>query len=188
MSGVHAVIVAAWACFLAYWLISARGVKKTVHRKRSWASGLWIALVGVGVGALAQAPGLAPFLQRRWFPRSFAVDAIAIALCVAGFAFAIVARAYLGSNWSAQPALKEGHELVTSGPYRYVRHPIYTGILLALLGSVLPASAIFAAIWVAALVTFLVRIRIEEALMTRQFPDQYPDYKQRTKRLIPFVW
>jgi protein-S-isoprenylcysteine O-methyltransferase Ste14 len=188
MSGVHAVIVTAWACFLAYWLISARSVKKTAHRKRSWASGLGIALVGVGVGVLAQAPGLAPFLQRSWFPRSFALDAIAIALCIAGLAFAIVARAYLGSNWSSQPALKEGHELVTSGPYRYVRHPIYTGILLALLGTVLPMSAIFAAIWIAALVTFLVRIRIEEALMTRQFPDQYPYYKRRTKRLIPFLW
>lgn len=188
MSNVQIVIATTWACFLAYWLISAQSAKKTVRRKGNWTSGLVIALVAVGVEALARLPGLAPLLHRRLFPRSFAVDAIAIALCVAGIALAIVARAYLGNNWSGQPALKEGHELVTSGPYHYVRHPIYTGVLLALLGSLIPASAVYIVVWIAALVIFLVRIRIEEALMTQQFPDQYPYYKKWTKRLIPFMW
>lgn len=188
MSAVQAVFMTAWAGFLAYWVISARHLKKTVRRRGSWTSGFVIALVGVGIGVLARIPGLAPLLHSRWFPDSVALDAIAIALCVGGLALAIVARAYLGSNWSAQPSVKEGHELVTSGPYHYVRHPIYTGILLAMLGSVLLVSTIFAVVWITALVIFLVRIRIEEALMTQQFPDQYPRYKKQTKRLIPFVW
>jgi len=110
-------------------------------------------------------------------------------LCICGIAFAIWARRHLGSNWSSHPALKEGHELVISGPYRIVRHPIYTGMLTAALGSVMDThKAIWLYFTVVMTATFVYRIHVEEAIMVRTFPDSYPDYKARTSALIPFIW
>jgi protein-S-isoprenylcysteine O-methyltransferase len=115
------------------------------------------------------------------------LPAIGSMLCVAGIALAIWARLHLGRNWSPAPALKEGHELVTSGPYRLVRHPIYTGILTALLGSSLVSiAALIALVVVGAM--FIWRVGAEEKLMMQQFPNEYPQYKRNTRALIPYVW
>ncbi len=116
------------------------------------------------------------------------VQALGAVLCVAGIAFAIWARWHLGRNWSATPSIKEGHELVASGPYRFVRHPIYTGIILALLGSALTNSVIWVAFFIIFTINFIARIPIEERYMLQLFPGEYPEYKKRTKALIPFVW
>jgi protein-S-isoprenylcysteine O-methyltransferase len=95
----------------------------------------------------------------------------------------------LGSNWSARPTIKQDHTLVRSGPYRLVRHPIYTGILLALLGTAIYMGEIRALIGtVAALIAFKVKSLLEETFMTEQFGAEYTKYKQQVKALIPFVW
>ncbi|MGH7073554.1 MAG: methyltransferase family protein [Stellaceae bacterium] len=118
-----------------------------------------------------------------------AVPAIGIlgdVLCALGIAVAIWARLSLGRNWGMPMTLKENPELVTRGPYAYVRHPIYSGILLGVLGSSLVILA-----WIAALIVlsgyFVYSAKKEERLMRAQFPDRYPAYMRRTKMLIPFV-
>ncbi|HEX6808031.1 MAG TPA: isoprenylcysteine carboxylmethyltransferase family protein, partial [Gemmatimonadaceae bacterium] len=86
------------------------------------------------------------------------------------------------------PAMKEGHELVTSGPYAFVRHPIYSGIILAALGTALTGTVFGAIVFVAATAVLISRVGREEQIMLELFPGVYPSYQSRTKRLIPFLW
>lgn len=176
-------IIAIWLVLIAYWLISARGVKKSKVRERSrWG---WSR---VPAGMLIYACSRSRYLQFRLVPRNAMGDAAAIALCATGVAIAIWSRRRLGTNWSTVPSIKEGHELVTSGPYRFVRHPIYSGILLALLGTALASGVAW---WIALALlcpVFAYRIKAEERLMLTQFPSEYAEYRAGTNALIPFVW
>ncbi len=115
---------------------------------------------------------------------------LGLALDLAGDAFAVWARLELGRNWSGMAAtVQEGHELVQTGPYALVRHPIYTGILLALLGTVLTDATVAGLAGLAAVTAAIaVRIHIEEGLMSQKFGAAHEAYRQRTKKLIPFVW
>ncbi len=83
---------------------------------------------------------------------------------------------------------KENPELVTAGPYRFVRHPIYTGMLLASFGSAFVAGTIWWIIFIVSGVYFIYSHTKEELLMTKEFPQAYPEYMKRTKALIPFIW
>lgn len=107
-------------------------------------------------------------------------------ICVAGVAFAIWARVTLGKNWGMPMTLHENPELVTSGPYRYVRHPIYTGLSAMLIGTSLayPLAALPCALMIAYSVVSALR---EERDMEKQFPEAYPEYKKRSKMLVPFL-
>ena len=110
------------------------------------------------------------------------------ALCaVLGVAFAVWARVYLASNWGMPMTLRENPKLVTTGPYRYVRHPIYTGVILALFGSTVVSGTWWALIFIASVFYFTVSAFQEERDLVEKFPDTYPAYKARTKMLIPFV-
>jgi protein-S-isoprenylcysteine O-methyltransferase Ste14 len=100
----------------------------------------------------------------------------------------VSARQHLGRNWSQTVSAKEGHELVTSGPYRYVRHPMYAGGLIAAIGSAIVCGGAFVFLLILLDVIFLWRVGAEDKLMEQQFPNEYPDYKKRTKALIPFIW
>ncbi|HEX8994105.1 MAG TPA: isoprenylcysteine carboxylmethyltransferase family protein, partial [Candidatus Paceibacterota bacterium] len=120
-------------------------------------------------------------------PWSAPLAVFGVLLCVFGIGYAIWARWHLGKNWSPAPALKEKHELVTSGPYRYVRHPIYTGTLIAALGSGI-ADPYWFFMFALMLVMFVRRVFVEERLMMQEFPEQYPQYKKHTWALIPWVW
>jgi protein-S-isoprenylcysteine O-methyltransferase Ste14 len=115
------------------------------------------------------------------------LGAIGAALVLLGVALAIFARVYLGRNWGMPMSRKAEPELVTGGPYAYVRHPIYTGIILAMLGSAIGESIIWALPLVLFAPYFIYSARREEELMREQFPGQYPDYMQRTKMIVPFV-
>jgi protein-S-isoprenylcysteine O-methyltransferase Ste14 len=114
------------------------------------------------------------------------IAATGAAICVIGLAFAIWARVTLGRNWGMPMTLHESPQLVTSGPYAFVRHPIYTGILLMMIGTslVYPFAAITSTIM---LVYFLFSARREERDMEQRFPDTYPGYKKRSKMLVPFL-
>jgi protein-S-isoprenylcysteine O-methyltransferase Ste14 len=122
------------------------------------------------------------------FPRSTATDALGIALCATGIGIAIWARWYLGRNWSVRPSLKEDHDLVTGGPYRFVRHPIYTGLILALLGTAIVTGLTSWIVLVLLTAVFVARIPVEERIMMKAFPDAYPAYRGRTHALIPAIW
>jgi len=109
-------------------------------------------------------------------------------LTAIGIGFAIWARVNLGRNWSSRPTVKEQHELVTTGPYAYVRHPIYSGIMLAALGTALVTSIFGIGMLIFISIFFALRMNKEEKIMLELFPEQYPEYQKQTKRLVPFVW
>ncbi len=113
---------------------------------------------------------------------------LGVVLCVAGLGFSVWARRHLGRNWGVPMSLKEGHELVTTGPYALVRHPIYTGILFALFGTVLAGGMLALLFFVFFCPYFLYAMWTEDRLMTGQFPGEYAEYKRRTKLVIPWVW
>jgi protein-S-isoprenylcysteine O-methyltransferase Ste14 len=184
----RSVVAIAWLMFLAYWWISAIGVKKNVRRRSlRWEIGCRVVLVAAII-ALARQPASRAFFQRRASVPVNSMEGVAgLLLCIAGFGLAVWARRHLGRNWGMPMTLKEGHELVTTGPYRYVRHPIYTGMLLALVGSAFVTGRAGLVIIAAMAIYCFYSARTEELLMLRQFPEQYARYKARTKAIIPFV-
>jgi protein-S-isoprenylcysteine O-methyltransferase Ste14 len=181
----HLVDLLIWATFIVYWAVSAIGVKKNI-KGNAWARSFGTRILAVIVIIfILQATSLGQLLDVQF---GFGMQVAGIILCATGVAFAIWARRHLGRDWSGTPSIKEGHELVTSGPYRSVRHPIYTGMILALFGSGLVNGVLWIIIFAIFMVVFLMRIPIEEGYMIQLFPDQYPEYKKRTKALIPFMW
>ncbi|MGH9404555.1 MAG: methyltransferase family protein [Terriglobia bacterium] len=174
-----------WAAFVILWVVSALAVKKNAYQRASWWRWGWLRVLLILVCFVV-------LPQTRYFRHAllFASPAVRMAgfiICVAGVAFAIWARLTLGANWSAVPSIKHGHELVVAGPYCFVRHPIYGGILIALLGSALAAGAVWLILVVLAAAMFALRIPREERLMMQQFPNEYPGYARRTKALIPYA-
>ena len=172
-----------WLILIAYLIVAAIGVKQDTQEHLSQSFGLLFAIV-----AAFLLPYLPIFQFLNFAPVNPVVSSIGVILCAAGMAFLVWARQHLGRNWSQTVSTKEGQELVTSGPYRYVRHPMYTGGLIACIGSAIVAGGAWIFLLVILGAIFLWRVGAEDRLMAQQFPTEYPDYKKRTKALIPFVW
>jgi protein-S-isoprenylcysteine O-methyltransferase Ste14 len=176
-----------WAAWALIWLLASRRVKKTSRREdpasRFWNTApLWLAAL------LLSAQRIWPdVLIRRLVPWALPLTLIGIALLLAGLGFAIWARYHIGSNWSGVVTVKQDHALVRSGPYGLVRHPIYTGLLLAIGGTAM-TRANAAAIVAVLLVLFAVlrRVAVEEKWMTETFGAAYDDYRASTPALVPF--
>jgi protein-S-isoprenylcysteine O-methyltransferase Ste14 len=191
------IILLSWAAFLLVRGVTALFVKRDVRGggyaaawQRFWLLRLAVAVLIVFVAVrLARHTGSsgAVFFRGIFTPPP-ALGWIAATFTAIGIGFAIWARVSIGRNWSPRPAVKEHHELVTTGPYTYVRHPIYTGILLATLGSALLGTLFGIVMFIVVSITFALRIGKEEQLMLQLFPRHYPEYQKRTKRLVPFVW
>ena len=182
------IIPALWLGWLVYWLGAALNVKLTRWRE-SLLSRL-IYLVPTAVGVLLLAAPSRPFslLNARFLPPGALVPALGAALVAAGLVLAVWARRHLGGNWSATVTLKEGHTLVRSGPYAAIRHPIYAGLLVGILGTALAIGEWRGiAALVIVLLTFLHKIRLEERRMRESFPD-YEAYRRKTAALVPFVY
>jgi protein-S-isoprenylcysteine O-methyltransferase Ste14 len=181
-------IIACWAAFGIYWVAAAASPRKPTAERQDWRSRIWYLLLLVLAFALLF--GLVPVdpLTRRIALPTPATDILAALLCAGGLALAIWARRAIGRNWSGLVTLKRGHELVTGGPYRYVRHPIYSAILAMFLATALAIGQLGGFLgFVLCLASFWIKLKQEEALMLRQFPDDYATYRARVKALIPFV-
>ncbi len=176
-----------WIVLMAYWLLAARSAKGTLRPAPRWSGpGARIALVAVvvAIAGLLHAHGRGqPILGER----SAALEVLGMLLCATGVALAIWARVHIGRNWGMPMSLREGHELVTSGPYARVRHPIYSGVLLTMLGSALAVDAGWLVAFAVFGAYFYASARTEERDLCAQFPAAYPEYRRCTKRLIPFV-
>jgi protein-S-isoprenylcysteine O-methyltransferase Ste14 len=143
-------------------------------------------LLYVAGGALIfLTPALGP-LDERFVPAVVEVGAAGWALTVLGMLFAVCARVTLGRNWNARVVIRQGHELIAVGPYALVRHPIYTGLLVALAGSALYDGCWRALVGLACFALgFWLKARNEEKLMEDEFGDQYRAYRARVPMLIP---
>jgi protein-S-isoprenylcysteine O-methyltransferase Ste14 len=175
-----------WLVFVVFWLLAALNVKRTTERW-SPATGFGYFVVSVLIfNLLVRTQVLGRTLL---IPHGPVPSWLAIVAAAAGLGITLWARVVLGRNWSGSITHKEGHELVEGGPYRFVRHPIYTGMLLMIVGTASARGTWDAA---AALVLFTVvhiwKLQREEELMTRHFPETYPAYRARTKALIPFLY
>jgi protein-S-isoprenylcysteine O-methyltransferase Ste14 len=177
-----------WLAWVLYWWLAARGAKVT-ERKEPLGSRLLHVLPLMIAAYLLWAERVPiAFLNAplfAWAPWQFWVAALVTA---AGLGFTVWARAHLGRNWSGTVTIKQGHELVMTGPYALVRHPIYTGLLLAFAGTalargewrgVLAVLIAWAALWR--------KLRVEERWMSGQFGERYEAYKRRVPALVP-LW
>jgi len=179
------VILACWVLLALYWNISARSIKPAAEGQNLAAR---LARIPVWLGfVLFIVAGVHPFgmvvIQRTAFS-----DSVALAICAVGLFVAIWSRKVLGVEWSRDVELKQGHKLVERGPYRFMRHPIYTGHLLMGLGTAIGSGLLVAFAGLALFVVgFWIKLNQEERLLARAFPDEYPAYKARVKALIPYM-
>ena len=175
----------AWALLVAVWVIGALGTKQTAHSEpvRRRAIHMFLMLLAAWLFFTTRVPDL---LRQRFVPDTLLVFVTGAAITWLGLGFAIWARLTLGRNWSGSVEVKQGHRLVIRGPYRLARHPIYTGVLLAMAGTaggtgelrcLLAVPLAFAGLWI--------KSRHEEEFMGLQFGAEYARYQARVKAIIP---
>jgi protein-S-isoprenylcysteine O-methyltransferase Ste14 len=187
--GPRLIIGLLWLLWALYWSVSSLSAK-AVREREPLSSRLTFAVPMVIVAWLLlfghRGP---PWLLVRLVEGGWTRFWVAVALVAIGIAYAIWARVVLGGNWSGAVTLKEGHELVVRGPYRSIRHPIYTGLLVAVLGTALAAGRLYGGLALVIAVLAVVRkLRLEERFMTREFGERYAAYKQSSWALLPFIY
>ncbi len=179
---------AMWLSWVVYWWAASRNVKVAVRRESSSSQLVHMVPLSIAVILLSSPSVSIALLGKRFLPFaewSFWVGALFTA---GGLLLTVWARLHLGRNWSGTVTIKHDHELIRSGPYAFVRHPIYTGLLLAVLGSALACGE-----WRGVLAFALAagalwsKLRLEERYMRQQFGDAYQAYARRVKALVPFV-
>jgi len=176
-----------WLSWAVYWLWASRRAKPSERHEPIGSRLLHVLPLLLAVALLWSDRLPVAFLNQRlfpWAPWEFWIAALITAL---GLLFTVWARIYLGRNWSGVVTIKQGHELIDTGPYALVRHPIYTGLLVAFIGSaagrgdwrgVLAVLIAWAALWR--------KLRLEERWMTERFGEQYVAYCRRVPALVPF--
>jgi protein-S-isoprenylcysteine O-methyltransferase Ste14 len=180
--------MALWLGWALYWRLRSRGAKANVWRE-SLPSRLLHVLPMIAAAVLLALPSV-PFLglDRRFVPWSLVTFWAGWLLAAGGLLFTVWAREHLAANWSADITLKADHELIMSGPYAFVRHPIYTGLLFGFAGSALAVGEWRGVVAVAlAGLSQWRKLRIEEQGMRRLFGERYTAYEQRVAALIPHV-
>jgi protein-S-isoprenylcysteine O-methyltransferase Ste14 len=181
MRAVELVFAAGWAAFWVYWLVAAFSTKRG---RVPWSRELRIRVVVLVVIVL---------LVRLGAFRGHAVNTdpwragVGLVLFALGLTFAIWARVHIGRNWGTPMTQKDEPELVTSGPYHLVRHPIYSGILVAGIGTAVALGWWWLSAVVLAGIYFVYSATVEERNLAREFPRTYADYKRSTKMLVPFI-
>lgn len=187
---ITALAVWVWLLFLFYWLWSARRVKRSARGEPALSRFLkyWLPIAVTIVLMWPTSLYQGTLLGMRFVPLAWWPALLGLGLATAGLLFACWARFILGSNWSAVVQVKEDHELIEKGPYRVVRHPIYTGILLGLFGTSLLLGEWRALLGFAIMfVSFWRKLRLEETWLGDYFGPAYGEYMQRVKALIPGI-
>ena len=177
-----------WAILIVVWFLAAFSAKPVKQRQDRRSRLITIVSLALALALLA---GRLDFYQlgMHILPGSPELHLLGNGLAFLGLLICLWARACLGTNWSGAITLKENHELIERGPYRFVRHPMYTGLLLMFLGSALVAARLSAFIALPlCFLTLLGKIRQEETLLLANFPDTYPGYMTRTHALVPFLF
>jgi protein-S-isoprenylcysteine O-methyltransferase Ste14 len=181
-------IAGMWFAWGAYWMVAALRTKPTLWRESIASRASHVVLLLAAAILLAKPRWLPLILSARCVPAGNLIPTLGALIVAAGLGFAAWARAHLGRNWSGIITVKEGHTLVRTGPYRVVRHPIYTGLLLAVIGTAAAIGewrGVLAILCV--LAGFLRKIQVEEKRMSENFPE-YLQYRQHTAALIPLLY
>ena len=178
------VLFSLWVAFYVYWIISAIRAKRNARSARSCT--VYRVLAAVVILALLRF--VRGFRRAVLFIPKPPLPLFGLVFCAVGLLLAVWARRHLGRNWGMPMSVKEDPELVTTGPYTYVRHPIYSGILLAMVGSAMADGPLWLIFAVVVGAFFVISAWSEERVMLRQFPEEYPAYRARTKAIVPFVW
>jgi protein-S-isoprenylcysteine O-methyltransferase Ste14 len=181
MRAIEIVIGVGWLVFWLGWLAAAAGAKsgRTRWRREVGVRVVIVALIFLleGVGAF-----------RGPATHNAALVGVGVSLFALGLAVAVWARVHLGRNWGMPMSQKDSPELVTTGPYRWIRNPIYTGLILAMIGTAIAVSLDWLAVVVVLGGYFVYSAVMEQRLMAEQFPDTYPAYRNSTRMLIPFLF
>ncbi len=177
--------LALYALFGVYWSIAAKNSAPTASAEHWASTAIHQLMINASLLLIfVRIPGL----TRRWLPDSFASTAIGIVVQASGIGLAFWARRHLGSNWSAEVSAKIGHQLIQSGPYRRLRHPIYTGVFLIHVGMAIASGESHALLALVVLsIAYARKIQMEEQIMGRTFRDAYDAYRQHSWALIPWV-
>ncbi len=183
MRAVELVFAVGWGAFWLYWLLAAVSTKRG---RIAWGPELRIRLVIVALAViLVRVGALRGHGHESTEPWR---EALGLVLFGSGLAFAVWARVHIGRNWGTPMTQKDEPELVTTGPYSLVRHPIYSGIILAGIGTGVALSWMWLVPIALAGVYFLYAATVEERQLVREFPVDYPAYKRSTRMLVPFVF
>jgi len=179
---------AMWIAYIAYWSAMSKNVREAARSESGISRAVRAVLMLCAIALLALPRVPIPFVNRRFIPFGVLYVWIGAAITAGGLLFSVWARRHLGKNWSQEVTVKKDHELIVSGPYALVRHPIYTGLLLGLLGSavargewrgLLAVALVFAALWH--------KLRLEEKWMRAQFGEPYEAYARRVAALVPHI-
>jgi protein-S-isoprenylcysteine O-methyltransferase Ste14 len=186
---IQAAIGYTWDALGLVWLVGLAFTKRTVRSQPSGARLFHLALAMLGFFLLGSAFFDAGWLGERFLPADPSLQLSGLFVTIAGCLFAIWARITLGSNWSGRATVKEGHELIVTGPYALARHPIYTGLLIAAVGTGLATGKMRCILgFVLIVLALAIKMSQEERLMMQTFPGAYPAYRRRVKALIPGVF
>ncbi len=177
-----------WIVFAVYWAIGALRTRATVRREPFLARYGVMFIEVVGFTLLFSHDADIGVLRRHFAPRTMTMEAIGLAFTWAGIGLAVWARYHLGQYWSGRITLKEGHELIRTGPYARLRHPIYTGLDLAAIGSALVINrwrCVFAVCII--MIGFAIKAKREEALLAAQFGEAFKKHVRHTGFLLPRI-
>jgi protein-S-isoprenylcysteine O-methyltransferase Ste14 len=185
----HNTLATIWTVFWVLWILPAVFGKRTVRRQATGSRILQLIMLLVAYVLIVNGELGWNWLNLRLVPEERTSTAVGYGLLMAGMLFAGWARLFLGGNWSSNVTLKQDHTLIRSGPYRIVRHPIYTGLLVALLGTAIALGELrcFLGVLLAA-IAWKIKSMSEETLMVQQFGDQYARYREQVKGLVPYLW
>jgi len=178
-----------WIAFLLYWQIKAINTKTTERIEPAGSRILRVVIFAIAIALLSTTRIPLRWLYFPLWPQGLLPFWLGAAVTVGGLLFAVWARVHLGRNWSRSVTIKQGHELITTGPYAVVRHPIYTGILAGFLGTAIAVSQVRGLIVVVLIfVALWAKLRMEEEWMRSQFGETYAAYARKTAALVPYVF
>jgi protein-S-isoprenylcysteine O-methyltransferase Ste14 len=182
----HRFVGVLWLAWLAYWIAAARHTA-TNRRKESWLEGAAYRIpLLAGLFFVFLSKKFLPSISQFLWPQSAAAMGIGIIFAVAGLGIAVWARIHLGKYWSGRVTIKVDHRVIQTGPYAWVRHPIYTGLLLALLGTLITVGTLSCLVgFVTIFISVLCKLALEEKWLRAQFGEEYEDYRRRVKALVP---
>jgi protein-S-isoprenylcysteine O-methyltransferase Ste14 len=178
------VIYSLWVVFWVGWLIAGASAKRTAQSRMGQFVGLRLATLVIVYLVIR----FGVLRGHRAIVSNPVLQGVGMALFLIGLGLAVWARVHLGRNWGTPMSEKVDAELVTSGPYRYVRNPIYSGIILATIGTAVAISWYWLIAVALTTAYFIYSATVEEQIMERLFPSTYPEYRRSTKMLIPFIF